>query len=153
MRVTLRFFLFFSSDFETMSILESDVRKIIVEVEGTSWRLRECIHVRELAATRRLGQMHRLRILEEPKAWKRKAGFDRIEITAEMDEQCLYTGFDLQLFNTKLYNPRWSHSSEEHKLEMEVNVERLRMEVLLSEPTPPPQCHSSTRARGRYGVG
>ena len=34
-----------------MSIEESDVKKIIAEVEATSWRVRECIQVRELAAT------------------------------------------------------------------------------------------------------
>ena len=32
---------------------EHDVRKIIAEVETTSWRRRECIRVRELAATHR----------------------------------------------------------------------------------------------------
>ena len=47
----------FSSDFEKMSIQESDVRKIIAEVQATSWRLRERIRVRELAAAHRLGQM------------------------------------------------------------------------------------------------
>ena len=85
---------FFSSDFEKMSIQESDVRKVIAEVQATSWRLRECIRVRELAATYRLGQMRRLRMLEEQKVCKREAGFDRIEITVEMDEQRLRTGFD-----------------------------------------------------------
>ena len=61
---------FFSSGFEKMSIDEIDVRKIIAEVQATSWRLRECIRVRELAATQRLGQIRRLRMLEEQKPWK-----------------------------------------------------------------------------------
>ena len=59
-----------------MSIKESDNRKIIAEVEVTSWRLHQCIRVRELAATHRLGKMRRLRMLEEHKAWKREPGFD-----------------------------------------------------------------------------
>ena len=67
---------------------------MIAEVESTSWRLRECIWVRELAATHRLGRMRRLRILEEQNARKRETGFNRIEITAEMDEQRFRNGLD-----------------------------------------------------------
>ena len=63
-----------------MTVDKSGVRKIIAEIEATSWRLRETIRVRELTATHRLGQMRRLRMLEEQKAWKREAGFDCIEI-------------------------------------------------------------------------
>ena len=58
---------------------------MIEEVKRTSWRLRECIRVKEFAATHRLGRMRRLRMLEEQKAWKQEAGFDIIEITAEME--------------------------------------------------------------------
>ena len=48
-----------------------DITKMIAEeVEATSWRIRETIRVRELAATHRLGQMRRLLMLEEHKAWK-----------------------------------------------------------------------------------
>ena len=79
---------------------------MIAGVEATSWRLREYIRVRELAATNRLEEMLCLPILEEQEAWKREAGFDRIEITAEMDAQCLRTGFDSEPFYNKLYNPR-----------------------------------------------
>ena len=101
-----------------------DVRQMIEEVNATSWRLHECIRVRELAATLRLGKMRRLRMLEEQKGWKREAGFDRIEITAEMDEQRLRTGFDSQSFYIKLYNPRWPHTPAEHALELSIDVER-----------------------------
>ena len=68
-----------------MSNKERDVRQMFEEVNSTSWRLREYMRVRELAATHRLGPMRRLRMLEEQNAWKREAGFDRIELTAEMD--------------------------------------------------------------------
>ena len=54
-----------------MTVDECDVRNIIDEVvliEATSQRLRECIRVRELAATHRLGKMCRLRMLEKQKA-------------------------------------------------------------------------------------
>ena len=61
--------------------------KIIAGVESTSWRLRESIRVRELAAMHRLGQMRRLRMLEEQKAWKQEAGFDYIDTATEMDAQ------------------------------------------------------------------
>ena len=109
-RVTLRFF---SSDFEKTPTQESDVRKIIAEVQATRWRLPECIRVRVLAATHRLGQMRRLRMLEEKKAWKREVDFDKIEITAEMDDYRLHTSFDFQPFYTKLYNRRRLYTPEE----------------------------------------
>ena len=82
--------------------------------------------------------MCRLRMLEEPKTWKRETGFDRIEITAEMDERRFRTGLESKRFYSKLYNPRWPNTPEEHTLEMRVEVERLRMEIALSQPAPPP---------------
>ena len=97
--------------------------------------------------------MRRLRMLEEQKACKREAGFDRIEITAETDAQCFRTGFDMDPFYTKLYNPRWYHFPEEHKLDMDVEIERLRLEILLSQPAPPPQCDSSPRRLPAVGTG
>ena len=97
---------FFSSDYEKMSIDESDVRKIIAEVKAKRWRLRECISVRELAATHKLGQMRHLRMLEEQKAWKRETSFDRIEAIADMREQYFLAGFHSEPLYTKLYNPR-----------------------------------------------
>ena len=75
----------FLSDFEKMVFDESDLRKIVAGVQATSWRLRKTIWVRELAATYRLGQMRRLLMLEEQKAWKREVGFDYIDTEAEMD--------------------------------------------------------------------
>ena len=89
-----------------MPFKERDVRKMIAEVEATNWRRRECIRVREFVGMHRLERMRYLRILEEQEAWKRKAGFDRIKITAEMDAQRFGTGFDSEPFYTKLYNPR-----------------------------------------------
>ena len=60
---------------------------MIAEVEATSWRLRETVRVKELAATHRLGEMRRLLMLEEKKAWKQEFVFDRIKTAAEMDEK------------------------------------------------------------------
>ena len=128
-----------------MSIKERDVQKIIPEVEAISWRVRECARARKLAATQRLVQMRRLWMLEEQKAWKREAGFERIDITAEIDAQRFRTILDLKHFYTKLYNPRWPHTPVEHTLEMRVDVERLKMELLLSRAAPPLQCDSSPR--------
>ena len=55
---------------------ESDVRNIIAEVviKTISWRLVECIGVRELAATHRLGRMRRLRMLEEKRPGSERSG-------------------------------------------------------------------------------
>ena len=73
---------------------EQDARKMMKKIEATRWRLRECIRVRELAAAHRQERMRRLRMLEEQKAWKQEAGFDRIEIIAEMREQHFLVDFD-----------------------------------------------------------
>ena len=51
-----------------MTVDKCDIAKIIAEVEATSWRLRETIRVRELAAMHRLRQVRRLLMLEEHKA-------------------------------------------------------------------------------------
>ena len=50
-----------------MTVDGRDFAKMIAEVEATSWRIRETIRVRELAATHRLGQMRRLLMLKEYK--------------------------------------------------------------------------------------
>ena len=97
--------------------------------------------------------MCRLWILEKQKAWKREAGFDRIAIIAEMREQHFLVGFGSVPFYSKLYNPRWPHTPEEYTLEMRVDVERLRMDVVLSPPTPPPQFNSSPRQLPAIGRG
>ena len=78
--------------------------------------------------------MRRLWMLEEQKAWKREAGFDRIEIAAKMDAQRFRTGLDSEPFYSKLYNLRWPHTQKEHTLEMNVEVERLRTEIVLLQP-------------------
>ena len=90
---------------------------------------------------------------EEQKAWKREAGFDRTEIITEMREQHFLAGFDSERFHSKLYNPRWPHTPEKHTLEMRVNVERLRMVIVLSQPAPPPHCGSSPRRLPAVSTG
>ena len=98
--------------------------------------------------------MRRLQMLKEQKTWKREDGFDKIKTTAEMDTQRFLTSLDSEPFSTKLYNPRWPHTPEEHTLKMRVDVERLRMEVVLSQPAPPPpQCDSSPRRSPVVGTG
>ena len=91
-------------------------------------------------------------MLEEQEARKREAGFDRIEIIAKMHAQRLHTGFGSKLLFKRLYNLRWSHSPEECKLEMDVKVERLRLEFF-SQPAPAPQCNSSPRRSPAVGTG
>ena len=112
-----------------MFIDENDIRKIIAEVQATSWRLRECIRVRELTATHRLGQMRRLRMLEDQKAWKREAGFDHIDTAAEMDAQRFRTNLVSESFYSKMFNTRWFYTPDELTLEMRIDVERLRIGI------------------------
>ena len=85
------------------------IPKMIAEAEATSWRLRETIRVRELAATHRLGQMRRLLILEEKKAWKQEFDFDRIKMAAEMDEKHFRTSLVSYLSSTGICRIRGAH--------------------------------------------
>ena len=70
-----------------------------------------------------------------------------------MDEQRFRTGLGSEAVCTKLYNPRWPHSPEKHKLEMDVGVERLRLEILISQPAPSPQDGPSPRWSPVVGTG
>ena len=125
-----------------MTVKEHDFAKMIAEVEETSWHIRETIRGRELAATHRLGQMRRLLMLEEHEIWKREFGFDCIETAAEMVEKRSRTSTSPvpdPLFYRNMAIPRHSHAPDEFTVEMKVDVEGLRMEIILSQPAPP-QC-------------
>ena len=99
-----------------MSTDENDAKKIIAEVQATSWRLRECNRIRELAETHRLEQMRRLRMLEEKKAWKREAGFDHIETAVKIDAQHCRTNLVSEPFYSKMFNPKWTHTPDNSHL-------------------------------------
>ena len=90
---------------------------------------------------------------EEQRAWKREAGFDRTETIDKIREQHFLAGLHLKPLCTKLYGPRWPHTPEEHTLEIKVDVERLKMEIVLSQPAPPPQCDSSLRLLPAVDMG
>ena len=84
--------------------------------------------------------MRRLVMLEEQKAWKQKFDFDRIETAVEMDEKRFRNSPVLDpFFYRNMSNSRRPHTPDEFTLEMKVDVERLRMEIILSQPAPP-QC-------------
>ena len=116
-----------------MTVKGHDFAKMIAEIEATSWRLRETIRVRELAATHRLGQMHRLLMHEKHKTWKLKFGFDRMETAAEMDEKSSHTSTSPvpdPFFYRNMVIPRHPHTPVEFTLEMKVDIEGLRMEII-----------------------
>ena len=92
-------------------------------------------------------------MLAEQKAWKREVGFDRIETAAEMDAQRFRTSLVSEHIYSKLYNPRWPHNPDDFTLEMRVDVERLRMEIVFSQPAPRPQCDPSPRRLPAVGTG
>ena len=119
---------------------------IAVEEETTSWRLRETIRVRELAATHRLGQIRRLLMLEEQKVWKREAGFDCIETAAEMDARRSRSNVVSETFFFRsMSNTRRPHTPDEFTLEMKVEAELLRVEIIILQSLPRPQCDPSPR--------
>ena len=125
--------------FKKKTVDGRDITKMIAEEgKATSWRLRETIRVRELAATHRLGQIRRFLKLEEQKTWKREFGFNRIETAAEMDENGFRTSpVSDSFFYRNMSNSRHPHTPDEFTLEMKVYVERLRMKIVLSQPAPP----------------
>ena len=130
---------------------ERAIAKMIAEVEATRWRLRETVRVRELAPTHRQGKIRRLLMLEKQKAWKREFGFDCIETAAAMDEKRFRTSLVSDpFFYSNKFHPRRPHTPDEFTLEMRVDVERLRMDITLSQPAPQPQCVPSP---GRAAVG
>ena len=79
--------------------------------------------------------MRRLLMHEKHKAWKREFGFDRIKTATEMDEKRSRTStrpvLDL-FFYRDLAIPRYPHTPDEFTLEMKVDVDGLRMEIILS---------------------
>ena len=122
--------------FLKMSVNERDFARMSEDIEATIWRLRETIRVAELAGTHRLGQTRRLLMHEKNKAWKREFGFDRIETAAEMDEKrsCTSTSPVPDPFCYRnMVIPGRPHTPDEFALEMKVNVEGLRMEIILSQ--------------------
>ena len=74
--------------------------------------------------------MRRVRMLEKQIAWKKKGGFDRSEVIAEMHEQTLrrlHAGFDSEPLYTGLCDPRWPPTLEEFTLNIHIKVEKLRL--------------------------
>ena len=130
-----------------MTVKERDFIRMSEDVGATIWRLQETIRVAELAATHRLGQMRRLLMHEEHKAWKREFGFDRIETAAEMDEKRSRTSTSPvpnPFFYRNMVIPKHPYTPDEFTLEMKVDVEGLRMEIILSQPASS-QCDPSPR--------
>ena len=130
-----------------MTVKERNFARINEDVEATIWHIRETIRVGELAATHRPGQMRRLLMHEKHKTWKREFGFDRIETATEMDEKRSRTSTSLvpdPFFYRNMVILRRPHTPDEFTLEMKVDVEGLRMEIILSQPASS-QCDSSPR--------
>ena len=75
---------------------------------------------------------------ERHKVWKREFGYDRIEMAAEMDEKRSRTSTS-PVSNPFLYRnmviPEHPHTPEKFHLQMKVDVEGLRMEIILSQPS------------------
>ena len=130
-----------------MTIEERDVARMSEDLGTTIWRLRETVRVAKLAATHRLEQMRSLLMHERHKVWKREFGYDRIKMAAEMDEKRSRTSTS-PVSNPFLYRnmviPEHPHTPEKFHLQMKVDVEGLRMEIILSQPSSS-ECDTSPR--------
>ena len=136
----------FLPGFLKTTVKEHDFAKMIAEIEATSWRLRETIRVRELAATNRLGKNASFADAREDKTWKREFGFDRVETAAEMDEQRSRTRTSPvpdPFYYRNMVIPRHPHTPD-FTHEMKGDAEVLRMEIILSQPASP-QCDPLSR--------
>ena len=91
--------------------------------------------------------MRRLLIHEKHKTWKREFGFERIETAAEMDEKRSRTSTSPvpdPFFYRNMVIPRRPHTPDKFTFEMKVDVEGLRIEIILSQPASS-QCDPSPR--------
>ena len=91
--------------------------------------------------------MRLLLMHEKHKVWKREFGYDRLETAAEMDEKRSRTStspVSNPFFYRNMVIPSHPHTPDEFTLEMKVNVEGLRMEIILSQPASS-QCDPSPR--------
>ena len=100
--------------------------------------------------------MQSVRMLKQRVIWMREKGFDRIEVIIEMHEETLrrlYAGFDPELLCNGLYSPRRQPTLDELALDMEFEVESLKLKVLLSQLPPPPQYYLSPRRSPAAATG
>ena len=65
----------------------------------------------------------------------------------------LHADFDLDPIYTGFHNLRWPPTPVEFTLDMNVEVERFRMEILLLQPPLPPQCDFSPQWSPAAGTG
>ena len=94
--------------------------------------------------------MRRLVMHEKHKTWKREFGFDRIETATEMDENRSRTSarpVPDPFFYRNMVIPRNPHTPDEFTLGMKVDVDGLRVEIILSQPAAS-QCDPSPRRAG-----
>ena len=129
-----------------MTFEERDLARMSEDLGTTIWRLRETVRVAKLAATHRLGQIRSLLMHEKHKVWKREFSFDRIGTAAEMDENSRISTSPVPnpFFYRNMVIPEHPHTPEEFNLQMRVDVESLRMEIILSQP-PSSECDPSPR--------
>ena len=83
--------------------------------------------------------MRRLLMLGEHKTWKREFGFDRVETATEMDENCYRSSTSPvpdPFFYRNMVFPKPPHIPDLFTLEMKVDVEALRKEIIISQSVP-----------------
>ena len=130
-----------------MTIEERDYARMSGDLGKMIWRLRKTVRVAKLAATHRLGQMRSLLMHERHKIWKREFGYDRLETAAEMDEKrsrISTSPVTNPFFYRSMVIPDHPHTPEEFSLQMKVDVEGLRMKIILSQPLSS-ECDTSPR--------
>ena len=117
---------------------ERDVNAMLAELAVVRERLHKLFLFRELATYHKLEQIRRVTMPEKQAAWAREDGFDRIEVMAVRHRRTLgslYAGDDQKPFQIGVhYHTRRSPTRQEFAVGMKAVVNRLRLELLLSQP-------------------
>ena len=98
--------------------------------------------------------MRSLLLHERHKVWKREFGYDRLETAAEMDEKrsrISTSAVTNPFFYRSMVIPNHPHTPEEFSLQMKVDVEGLRMEIILSHPRRQSAIHRRDAPRSLRG--
>ena len=117
---------------------ERDVNAMLAELAVVRERLHKLVLFRELATYHKLEQIRRVPMLEKQAALAREDGFDRIEVIAERHRRTvgsLYAGDDQKPFQIGVhYHTRRPPTRQEFAVDMKAVANRLRLELLLSQP-------------------
>ena len=123
------------------TLRERDVHLMLADLASVRGRVHKRMWVRKLAAFHKLEQMLHARVPEQQVTWRRETIFDRNDVTVENHERILrrpYAGCDPECCFTGFpYDARRPPTPGDFTVGIKAEVEKLNLELLLSQPIPP----------------